>query len=97
MKALRVRRHQSIAFAVVGLISGLAIAQAPPTERVVQESDKTVYKKKTVIDFNEVAVDGELTKPEGSYTISKKKTTFRTLIKVRDNFNPELQRSADNL
>jgi hypothetical protein len=67
------------------------------TERVIQEADKTVFKKKTVVDFNEVAIDGELTKPEGSYTISKKKTSFRTLIKVRDNFHPELQKSADNL
>ena len=32
-----------------------------------------------------------------SYAISKKKTSFKSLIKVRDNFNPELQKSVDNL
>lgn len=64
---------------------------------VVQEADKTVYRKKTVIDFTDVAVEGELTKPEGSYAISKKKTSFKSLIKVRDNFVPELQKSVDNL
>ncbi|MFT3836324.1 MAG: hypothetical protein QM723_04935 [Myxococcaceae bacterium] len=36
---------------------------------VVQEADKTVFRKKTVIDFTDVAVEGELTKPEGSYAI----------------------------
>ena len=41
-------------------------------------------KKKTIIDFSDVTIQGELTKPEGSYSVSKKKTTFRTLIKVRD-------------
>jgi hypothetical protein len=66
-------------------------------ERVIREADKTVFRKKTVIDFTDVAVEGELTKPEGSYAISKKKTTFKTLIKVRDNFNPELQKSVDSL
>ncbi len=66
-------------------------------DKVVREADKTVFRKKTVIDFTDVAVEGELTKPEGSYAISKKKTTFKTLIKVRDNFNPELQKSVDNL
>ncbi len=65
--------------------------------KVVQEADKVVVRKRTVIDFNDVTVEGELTKPEGSYAISKKKTTFKTLIKVRDNFNPELQKSTDNL
>ncbi len=66
-------------------------------DKVVREADKTVFRKKTVIDFTDVAVEGELTKPEGSYSVSKKKTTFKTLIKLRDNFNPELQKSVDNL
>ncbi len=85
-----------VAVAVLALaVAAPAFAQGKVT--VVQEADKTVFRKKTVIDFTDVAVEGELTKPEGSYAISKKKTTFKTLIKVRDNFNPELQKSVDNL
>jgi hypothetical protein len=79
--------------ALVALAAGPALAE----DKVIREADKTVYRKKTVIDFTDVAVEGELTKPEGSYSVSKKKTTFKTLIKVRDNFNPELQKSVDNL
>ncbi|MER2562551.1 MAG: hypothetical protein ABTQ32_17635 [Myxococcaceae bacterium] len=76
------------------------VAVAAPSfaqDKVIREADRVVTRKKTVIDFTDVAVEGELTKPEGSYSVSKKKTTFRTLIKVRDNFNPELQKSVDNL
>lgn len=76
------------------------VAVAAPSfaeDKVIREADRVVTRKKTVIDFTDVAIDGELTKPEGSYSVSKKKTTFRTLIKVRDNFNPELQKSVDNL
>lgn len=76
-------------------LSAPAFAQGKVT--VVQEADKTVFRKKTVIDFTDVAVEGDLTKPEGSYTVSKKKTSFKSLIKVRDNFVPELQKSVDNL
>ncbi|WP_244238178.1 hypothetical protein [Corallococcus terminator] len=65
--------------------------------KVIQEEDRTVYRKKTVIDFTDVAVEGELTKPEGSYVLNRKKTDFQSLIKVRENFDPELQKSADNL
>ena len=82
---------------VVALMTMAAGVQAQGNVKVVQEADKTVFRKKTVIDFTDVAVEGELTKPEGSYAISKKKTTFKTLIKVRDNFNPELQKSVENL
>lgn len=83
-------------FGVVALALVIA-APAFAEDKVVREADKTVFRKKTVIDFTDVAVEGELTKPEGSYSVSKKKTTFKTLIKVRDNFNPELQKSVDNL
>jgi hypothetical protein len=78
-----------------GLLSpaGSAFAQ----DKVVQEADKTVFKKKTVIDFNDVTLEGDLTKPEGSYILNRKKTRFGSLIKLRDNFNDELRKSSDNL
>jgi hypothetical protein len=82
------------------VVIAVVMAAAAPSfaeDKVVREADRVVTRKKTVIDFTDVAVEGELTKPEGSYSVSKKKTTFRTLIKVRDNFNPELQKSVDNL
>ncbi len=79
--------------AALTLVSTSSFAQ----DKVTREADKTVFRKKTTIDFTDVAIDGELTKPEGSYSVSKKKTTFKTLIKVRDNFNPELQKSVENL
>lgn len=66
-------------------------------EHVVQEPDVTVYRKNTVVDFGEVAVEGELTKPEGSYVLNDRKSDFPSLVKVRDNFIPELQKSAENL
>ena len=73
-----------------------AVAQEKPekNETVIQEADKTVYNKKTVIDFSDVNVEGELTKPEGSYLKNRKKTKFRNLIELRGNFRPELKRSA---
>jgi hypothetical protein len=74
-----------------------AIAEDKPAPKVVQEADKVVVRKRTVIDFNDVTVEGELTKPEGSYLMNRNKTRFQSLIRLRDNFNPELQKSADNL
>jgi len=66
-------------------------------DNVVTEADKTVFNKKTVIDFSDVSIEGELTKPEGSYIKNRKKTRFRNLIELRGNFRPELKRSASAL
>jgi hypothetical protein len=66
-------------------------------DNTVVEADKTVFSKKTVIDFSDVQIDGELTKPEGSYIKNRKKTRFRNLIELRGNFRPELARSVSKL
>jgi hypothetical protein len=50
-----------------------------------------------VIDFSDVSIEGELTKPEGSYIKNRKKTRFRNLIELRGNFRPELRRSVSAL
>ena len=51
--------------------------------RVIQEADKTVYRKKSVVDFSEVNVEGDLTKPEGSYVINRRKSGFDSRIRLR--------------
>ena len=83
-------------FTAVGMVAVLA-SPAWAQDKVIQEADKVVVRKKTVIDFTDVAVEGELTKPEGSYVLNKKQAQFKSLIKVRDNFQPELKKSVDNL
>jgi hypothetical protein len=81
-------------------VVAVALALAAPAfaeDTVVEESDKVVYNKKTVIDFSDVNIEGELTKPEGSYIKNRKKTRFRNLIELRGNFRPELKRSVSAL
>jgi hypothetical protein len=84
-------------FALLALLVSMPALAEKGEAKVVQEADKVVVRKRTVIDFNDVTVEGELTKPEGSYLLNRNKTRFQSLIKLRDNFNPELQKSADNL
>jgi hypothetical protein len=82
-----------LGFALVFALAAPAFAD----DKVVQEEDKTVFNKKTVIDFSDVSIEGELTKPEGSYIKNRKKTRFRNLIELRGNFRPELKRSVSAL
>ncbi|HVE84521.1 MAG TPA: hypothetical protein VND93_16810 [Myxococcales bacterium] len=91
------RRATAMAvLAAAAVLAGGAGAEDVKT-RVVQEADKTVYRKKSVVDFSEVNVEGDLTKPEGSYVINRRKTGFDSRIRVRADFTPELQKSVDHL
>ena len=81
----------------VAVAASAAISSPASAQDVVQEADKTVFKKKTIIDFSDVTIQGELTKPEGSYILNRKKTKFRSLLKIRGDFLPELFNSIDNL
>jgi len=82
---------------VCAVFASLALPAFAQDTTYLQEGDKTVYSKKTVIDFSDVNIEGELTKPEGSYMKTRKKTRFRNLIELRGNFRPELARSVSKL
>jgi hypothetical protein len=58
---------------------------------------QTVYQKTTLLDFSDVTILGELAKPEGSYIMNKKRAHFDLLIRVRDNFLPEIIKTVDHL
>ncbi|MBI5508780.1 MAG: hypothetical protein HY903_08515 [Deltaproteobacteria bacterium] len=80
-----------IAALLLGLLlsSGVALAQ--------EGGDKVSFKKRTVIDFSDALIEGELTKPEGSYVVSRKLSRFSSLIRLRENFIPELLASPAQL
>ena len=87
-----------LAAAAFAALAAPALAEEQkPGVRVIQEADKVVVRKRTVIDFGDVTVEGELTRPEGSYLLNRNRAKFQSLIRLRKDFDPELQKSADNL
>ena len=83
------------AFAVLTLLAApLCLAQ---TESEVREPDRILYKKLTIMDFDDVKVEGELDRGAGIYEIVRPKAKFKSMVGVRANFNAELHRSVDAL
>jgi hypothetical protein len=71
--------------------TGLALAQeAAPAPDVT-------YKKKTVYDFDDDLVEGELQRPDGEYIDTRRKAKHSSLIKIRENFIPEMLKSAEDI
>lgn len=85
----------------LGLVGGVfsvgARARAEELRATSVPDERVVYKKKTVIDLTGAVIEGELTRPEGSYVVARKVSRFSTLITLRENFVPELLASPDNL
>ncbi len=59
--------------------------------------DRGKYKKRTVIDLSASVIEGDLTRPEGSYIVNRKASRFSSLIQDRSNFYPELMASSNDL
>jgi hypothetical protein len=55
------------------------------------------YREKTVIDFEDVMLEGQIKKPSGSFLMDRSKTKFDSMINLKQDFNKELVKSVDLL
>lgn len=58
---------------------------------------KSKGKKNTSINFEDELIEGDVKKPELLYLLQKKQFNFKRLIKLRENFLPEMRRTAEDL
>lgn len=79
----------------VGLFGASAIAQEKSADKSADKN--AASKKRTNINFEDQLVEGELRKPELFYLLQKKQINFGRLIKMRENFLPELDRASEDL
>lgn len=94
---------------VFGLISaiglGAALAQEQPAAGggaagaapAAGGGNGVSYKQKTVYDFDDDTVEGDLVRPDGEFIDSKKLAKHSSLIKIRDNFIPEMLKSVEGI
>ena len=69
----------------------------PMVSMAQDKAAKTGDKKKTSVDFEDELVEGELKKPELFYLLQKKQFNFKRLIKLRENFLPEMRRTSEDI
>ena len=79
-----------IAVGTLGL-GATAWAQKKGAEGGVQ------YEKKTVINFEDDTIEGDLTKPDGEYVEARKKVHHSNLIKIREEFRDKVLQSVGEL
>ena len=96
-------------FATLGLaagMSGRALAQQEPAAGggggVAKpggggDEPNTTYKAKTVYDFEDDMVEGDLQRPDGELVNSLGKTQHSSLIEIRKDFIPEMLKSLEDV
>jgi hypothetical protein len=88
------------AIAVVMLTGGVgtAFGQAKPAAKGgAGDGDNTTYKAKTVYDFEDDTVEGDLQRPDGELVDSMRKVKHSSLIEIRKDFIPEMLKSLEDI
>ena len=98
MGTVEVPMRVSAVLLAVALAASPVLAQLTPSPAPADEPASTiVYAKKTALVFVDAVVDGETTRPGGSFTKARSRVKFRNLIELRAHFRPELARTASRL
>jgi hypothetical protein len=61
------------------------------------DDGNTTYKAKTVYDFEDDMVEGDLQRPDGELVNSLGKTQHSSLIEIRKDFIPEMLKSLEDV
>jgi hypothetical protein len=58
---------------------------------------KIEYEKKTVINFDDDTIQGDLTRPDGEYVEARKRVSHSNLIKVRENWREKVKQATSEM
>lgn len=91
---IRLLRKITILLVVMG-VCGTAFAQS--SETTTTTTTTTKKERKAQLNFEDELVEGGTQKPELFYLFQKKNFNYKRLIKLRENFLPEMRRSTEDI
>ena len=83
------------AFRLILLAAALHTADGIAFAQEDEDGRRIIYRQRTEIDFEGVDVSGELVKPQGALLLDRKKGSFNPLIRLREEFNQEMDQSVN--
>ena len=63
-------------------------------DRKAAPEPKIEYEKKTVINFDDDTIQGDLTRPDGEYVEARKRVNHSNLIKIREEWRDKVKQAA---
>jgi hypothetical protein len=78
-----------------------AASPAAPAEKPLQgtpvQTTKSGQPKRTTIDFEDELVEGKTKNPELFYLLQKRQFNYKRLIRLRENFLPEMRKTSEDM
>jgi hypothetical protein len=62
-----------------------------------QPQPKVEYEKKTVINFEDDTIEGDLKRPDGEYVEARRKVDHSNLIKIRETWRDKVMQASGDL
>lgn len=87
----------AIALLTGGIGSAYAQQKPAPAPAAGGGEDNVTYKAKTVYDFEDDTVEGDLQRPDGELVDSMRKVKHSSLIEIRKDFIPEMLKSLEDI
>jgi len=75
----------------------LAVRAADPAPAQGAPQPRVEYEKKTVINFEDDTIEGDLKRPDGEYVEARKRVDHSNLIKIRENWHDKVMQSSGDL
>lgn len=79
---------------VLVVLLGLSLQAGAQSQ---ESTNIKMTERKQTINFEDELVEGSTQKPELFYLFQKKNFNYKRLIKVRENFLPEMRRTAEDI
>lgn len=74
-----------------------SFAQSNRTTSTSTSVTTTIKERKATLNFEDELVEGGTTKPELFYLFQKKNFNYKRLIKLRENFLPEMRSATEDI
>jgi hypothetical protein len=75
----------------------LSLPLAAAAQAAGQPAPRVEYEKKTVIDFEDDTIQGDLTRPDGEYVEARKRVSHSNLIQIREDWKEKVLQAPDDL
>lgn len=89
--------RQNLRSQPVVLLLALATLLGASFSHAQEEAEGVQYKKKTVINFEDDTIEGDLKTPDGQYLEVRARMRHRSLIRIRTEFRREVLGSIADL
>ena len=96
MKVMKLLRIITVLMMVMSVLSS-AFAQTASSTTTTTTTTTAKKERKATLNFEDELVEGGTQKPELFYLFQKKNFNYKRLIKLRENFLPEMRRSTEDI